>query len=659
MSGEHRPSRVGPRAAPGHRRRQRVDRRHRLLSPRALGARPAGPAHPQRDQPGFLAGEQRRRAARYRPLRAVPEQRHDRAAGLARGDGGHRARGSARRCDRHQAAVSVYQPDSPHRHDLRRRPAPAAHLSSRRRLAAARQQAAGIPVGHRLLPAHAAPALPGRRDVRRGLPERLRGCRPLPDGARTAADRGLLHDLVHLPLRANHRDAHRRRRRQSRAVHVALGRSDHARRARVFQDRSERHRSVPRHGRAAGRASGLDAGSRLLRRRSLRGQRADVGDERARPRTEGSAHPGRHPPDHAAGLHRTGQAPRAGEADAAGAADRRYSNPLVALLAAASRPRAYGPYEPGALRHQLPVPAAGHAAMGLLAPVPRTEPPRQAAAEHVLPGRAAAGGSSRRGLLHPAPRLLAGGPPGPAAIAPLQHGPISDRDQLARSGAVRHEAPAEGVLARILLPRRRRAGDEGLRRVVRRHVVEEDAGRAPGPCASGVPHGVHQQGGADRVVQVVRRVRVRAPCRGLRHEDPRRARLRPAGDHAAVRRADRLLHAGELLSGGFLADPRGRLLRHARAADSQRASVGRARRREPGQADAPGGGRPRRGAASRPAGIRRRRRALHMAPHGAGLRAASRNAERVVAAPDVPVADANQQLRPSDRRTGWGCGSAS
>ena len=60
---------------------------------------------------------------------------------------------------------------------------------------------------------------------------------------------------------------------------------------------------------------------------------------------------------------------------------------------------------------------------------------------------------------------------------------------------------------------------------------------------------VHRQARADRAVQVVRRLRLGASRRRLRHEDPRCDGVRAAGHHAAVRRADGLLHARQLLSG--------------------------------------------------------------------------------------------------------------
>ncbi len=108
------------------------------------------------------------------------------------------------------------------------------------------------------------------------------------------------------------------------------------------------------------------------------------------------------------------------------------------------------------------------------------ESPREAPAEHVLSGRAPAGRRARGGLLHPAPRLLPGGAPGRGAAASIGHAAPVDGHQLARPRALRHEAAARGVLARVLVARRRGPGDEGLRRLVGRHLAPADARRAVG-----------------------------------------------------------------------------------------------------------------------------------------------------------------------------------
>ena len=68
------------------RRRQRVQRRHRSVLCRHRPFRGSGSVSPQRTESRVREGKQRRRDPRQRPIPRVPEQRHARAAWLARRD---------------------------------------------------------------------------------------------------------------------------------------------------------------------------------------------------------------------------------------------------------------------------------------------------------------------------------------------------------------------------------------------------------------------------------------------------------------------------------------------------------------------------------------------------------------------------------------------
>ncbi len=84
---------------------------------------------------------------------------------------------------RNQAAVSIYHHDLPHRHRLQCRAPASPPVSAPRRLAAEGQPAARISGGQRRLPADRARALRRVRRLRRGLPQRLRGHRSVPESA--------------------------------------------------------------------------------------------------------------------------------------------------------------------------------------------------------------------------------------------------------------------------------------------------------------------------------------------------------------------------------------------------------------------------------------------------------------------------------------------
>ena len=261
----------------------------------------------------------------------------------------------------------------------------------------------------------------------------------------------------------------------------------------------------------------------------------------------------------------------------------RRADQVVALLAAAPEPRARGQQSTSSSSSSTTCSRSRARSRGTTGCSASAEWPRQAAVERVLPGRAAADRSA-------ADASATSAYPGYSREIDEVEAPAR-RSSAFRFLTVTNSHDLERYNTRAVLEAFRRAfaarddvvaRDQGLRRVVGRH----DAPRMLSPSADRgatyrVRHRVHRQARADPALQVVRRVRVGAPRRGLRHEDPRRDGVRPAGDHAALRRSDQLTaRRTTALPVDFSLVPDGRLPRHALAADHERTGVGRGRRRQ-------------------------------------------------------------------------------